>query len=195
MRTMLVALLSLVLFSSIAQAETYNTRLLLHGHKTVGEGFGVAGWVIAPNITSVPNKWVTLVGPCYDGQGWGVELLAGAVVSGGESKFLVDVRITFTPKFFGIPLNTWHNFQWIRTGGSGTGYWYGQVDWVLPLGLGLLGTETENTFNVSGNDWSVAPHVVISFGDHFALVFAPQAHFNARGYTGTQAWVRTVVSH
>jgi hypothetical protein len=112
----------------------------------------------------------------------------------GMGKFLVDTRLEFTPKLFGVPLYTWHNFQWVRTGGSGTGYWYSQLDWVLPLGLGLLGAETENTFNKSGNDYSVAPHLALPLSEHLVLVFAPQAHFNSQGYNGTQIWFRAVMN-
>lgn len=192
MRTFVVVL-ALVLFAGVASAETYNTRLLLHGHKQVSNGLGVAGWVIAPNISS-SNNWVTLVGPCYSGEGWGAELMGGVVVTNEAGKFLVDTRLEFTPKLFSIPLYTWSNFQWVKTGGTGTFYWYTQLDWVVPAGLGLLGVETENTFAIGGNDYSVAPQAVIPFGDHFALVIAPQAHFSAQGYTGTQVWLRAVVN-
>ncbi|KKQ27503.1 MAG: hypothetical protein US42_C0008G0014 [Candidatus Magasanikbacteria bacterium GW2011_GWC2_37_14] len=195
MRTFIIMLLLLMLFAGVAQAETYNTRLLIHGQKTVGESqFGVAGWVIAPNVTS-SSTWVNLVGPCYDGEGWGVELLGGMVVADGKGKLLLDTRLEFTPKLWGVPVYSWHNFQWVMTGETGTGYWYSQVDWVMPLGLGLLGVETENTFNSQGNDYSVAPHLALPLGDHLALVFAPQFHFNqVRDYTGFQFWFRAVVN-
>ncbi len=195
MRSFIIALLSLVLFTGLARAETYYTRLLLHGHKTVGEsGFGIAGWVSAPNI-SLACTGLTIVGPMYKGEGWDVELMAGEVVSGGSGKFLVDSRLELTPKLWGVPVYSWHNLQWVKTGGTGMFYWYSQLDWLVPLGLGLLGLETENTFNHTGNDYSVAPQVVIPLADHLALVFAPQFHFNqARDYTGFQIWFRAVVN-
>ena len=189
-------LLFLFAFTSTAKANDFNTRLLLHGQHAVAESnFGVAGWVIAPNITSSPSTWLTIAGPTYKGQGWNMELMGGAVISGGEGKFLLDTRLERTPELLGIPVYTWHNFQWINTGGPGTIYWYSQLDWVVPLGLGLLGVETENTFSADGANWSIAPHIAIPLGNHITVVAALQAHFNRDGnYIGFQFWTRLVIN-
>ena len=195
--TKFITVLAVLFLSTVAKADEFNIRFLLHGHKEIGKGFGMSGWVIAPNITSAPSKWLTVAGPSYDGQGWNIEAMVGAVVANGQGKVLIDARLELTPKLFGIPLYTWHNFQWINSGGRGTFYWYSQLDYVLPKGVGLLGAETENSydFQAKNGDFSVAPQVVVPFGEHFVLVAAPQFHFNKLGkYTGLQMWFRAVAN-
>jgi hypothetical protein len=193
----IIVVLVLMFVPNMVKADEFNVRLLVHGHKEIREGFGVAGWVIAPNITSAPNKWLVIAGPRYEGQGWNIELLAGAVIVNGVGKALVDTRLELTPKLFNLPIYTWHNLQWIASGGKGTLYWYSQLDYVLPKGIGLLGVEIENSYDLEARsgDFSVAPHAVLPLGDHFALIAAPQFHFSEVGkYTGFQMWVRTVVN-
>lgn len=191
-----IAVLSLVAFVSPAKADEFNTRLLVHGQHAVDESnWGVVGWVIAPNITSSPSTWLTIAGPYYGGKGWNMELMVGAVISDGQGKFLLDTRMELVPDLLGVPMYTWHNFQWINTGDSGTIYWYSQLDWTVPLGLGLLGVETENTFNADGTNWSIAPHIALPLGDHITMVTAPQVHFNGDGnYTEFQFWTRLVIN-
>jgi len=192
--SLLFVVLSLIAHET--KADDFNTRILLHDQHTVAESnFGVAGWVIAPNITSSASTWLTIAGPRYDGKGWNVELLGGTVISDGEGKFLLDTRLELTPKFGDVPIYSWHNLQWINTGGSGTVYWYSQVDWVIPLGLGLLGIETENTFNTSNDNWSIAPHIALPLGNHITVVVAPQVHFNGDAeYAEFQFWTRLVLN-
>lgn len=193
----LMVVLAVLFMSNVAKADEFNARLLVHGHKEIGQGFGVAGWVVAPNITSAPSKWLLIAGPRYDGTGWNLELMAGAVIVAGEGKALIDARLELTPKLWSVPVYSWHNLQWIRTGGAGTLYWYSQLDYVLPKGIGLLGAETENSYDfmAKSGDFSVAPHAVLPLGDHFALIAAPQFHFSEVGeYTSFQMWLRAVIN-
>lgn len=196
MKNVLAIALFLFAFASTAKADDFNTRLLVHGHKSVAKSnWGVAGWVIAPNITSSPSTWLTIAGTRYDGKGWNTELMAGTVVSDGTGKFLTDARLELTPNLWGIPVYSWHNVEWINTGARGTMYWYSQLDWVVPLGLGLIGVETENTFGADGADWSIAPHIALPLGNHITMIAASQAHFNGDGeYTEFQFWTRLVLN-
>lgn len=177
----------------VASAETTNhVRLLLHGHHAVEESnFGIAGWVIAPSITDVPDKWIGITGPRYDGEGWSLEFMAGAVISGGEATSLIDLRIEFTPDFWGAPIYVWGNAQLVDlTFEEVGGYGYLQIDYVLPLGLGLIGLETENSYHSGPDDWSIAPQLVLPLSDHFVLVGAYQFHLDG----SQQLWLRVVLN-
>lgn len=196
MKNLFITVLFLVVsVPSMASADDFNTRPMFHGHKSVTESaWGIAGWVVAPNVTSSPAKWFAIVGPRYDGAGWNIELLTGAIVDSGEGQCMVDARIGLTPELWGIPLDNWWNLQWFDTGGLGKGYAYTRVDYVLPLGIGLVGLETENIFTEDSADWSVAPHAALPLGDHFVLIAAPQFHFNEDGdYSGFQFWTRVLL--
>jgi len=199
MKNIVLYILATTIIFSPENAEadtTFHTRLLIHSHRTIREtNFGIAGWIIAPNISSSPNTWLGIAGPRYNGYGWNAELLAGVMFNSGDANALADLRVELTAKFWGVPLYSWDNFQWINTGKSGTGYWYSQLDWVVPSEVGLLGVETENTFNASACDFSIAPHAVLSLSEHFVLVTAPQLHFDLDGhYTGLQVWIRAVIN-
>lgn len=129
-----------------------------------------------------------LVGPRYDGKGWNVEFMGGAVVKAGEAVALVDTRLELTPDLFTIPLYVWANLEWIATGDSGTFFSYLQADYVLPKRVALVGVETENVVNADKTDLSVGPHLIIPIGK-LALVGAYQFHED-----DDQFWVRLVLS-
>jgi len=187
-------LVALLLFSGSANAATStHVRLLLHGtHTNIDDtGFGIAGWLIAPSITDAPSKWVGLLGPRYDGDGWNVELIGGGVIQNGDTTPLVDMRLELTPELWDVPLYAFSNLQLIDPGDKNALYVYQQVDYVLPAGIGLLGVETENVFGPEDDMVSIGPQVVVPLaGGRFVLVGAYQFHLGNQ----SQFWLRSVVN-
>lgn len=198
MRTLLKFLFAFVFlcsWSAVKADTTFNMRLLVHGHRAIGEnGWGIAGWVVAPNITSNPKKWYGVVGARYDWTGANVELMAGALIEDGAGKFLLDLRWGLDPKFWGIPLLVWGNEQLIDLK-DWTIYSYLRVMYVLPKELGLVGVETEDlNLKDKPDDYSVGVHAIIPLAKFFAIIPAYQWHFTpGEGYTGSQLWLRVVL--
>jgi hypothetical protein len=192
MKKIALALFALALvIPSVAIAGDDNLRVLTHFVEDVGgeDGWEMAGWMIAPNITSAPEKWVALAGPRYQQDDWWVEVMGGAVVNDDKATPLFDVRASYE-RF--KPFTLWTNWQWIDPGaGSGQAlYAYVQGDyWVVPKRL-ALGLETENTFKDGGEDAvSWGPHLIVPVGK-LTLVGAYQFH-----QTGDdQFWLRAVLS-
>ena len=190
----ILAVAVLFMFNTAQAKTTFNTRILLHATHTNIEdtGFGIASWVIAPNITSSPTTWLGIVGPRFDGEGWNLELLAGAVIDSGIATPLIDIRFELTPKLFDVPLYVWGNMEVIDFDGPKI-YSYLQIDYKLPAGIGLVGVETENVVPLGKEgDWSVGPHVVFPLGKHFAMIAAYQFHFGAS--SDQQFWLRAVIN-
>ncbi|KKQ27513.1 MAG: hypothetical protein US42_C0008G0024 [Candidatus Magasanikbacteria bacterium GW2011_GWC2_37_14] len=196
--SLLVLVLATFVGSLAAKAEpTYHMRLLFHGHRAIGEeGWGVASWVLAPDIVSKPDKWLGVVGPRYDGTGWYVEGMFGTVMQGGAGKFMFDLRWELNPKLWDIPLLIWNNEQvfglsfedWIV-------YSYLRVVYVLPKGLGLIGVETEDlNFKNKPDNYSVGVHIIIPIVGPLVIIPAYQWHFvPGQGYTGDEFWIRMVL--
>lgn len=196
-KILIIAVLFATTFTfNTAQADTtFNTRLLMHAtHQNIeNTGVGIAGWLVAPNITAAPDKWLGLIGPRYDSEGWNLELMAGSVINQGEATALVDFRLELTPGLFDLPIYIWGNLQWIDTGAKGTLYSYLQIDYKLLASIGLIGLETENATPLGEEgDWAVGPHLVIPLGKRFALIAAYQFHFGAG--EGQQFWLRAVAN-
>lgn len=188
--TAVVVLLSLVITApSFAQTNS-NIRLLLHGKKQVGKaGFGISGWVVAPNITNAPDKWVSVIGPRYDGNGWWLESMAGTVVQQGTSTPLFDFRTSLS-KF--SPFTAWSNIQWIdfTKGTNSSFYGYLQLDYTLSGGIALVGLETENVLFREGKDMlSVGPHIIVPF-NYMVIAMVYQFHKDE----DNQFWTRMVVN-
>jgi len=189
----IVALLTLLATSPTFAETTTHVRLLLHGtHADIEDtGFGIGGWLIAPSITDTPDKWVGLLGPRYDGDGWSVELMGGGVIDDGQVTPLVDMRFALTPELWDAPIYAGGNAQWIDPGGSDASYLYGQVDYVLPEGVALLGVETEHALRPGDDANSIGPQVVVPLAKgRFVLICAYQFHPGKP----SQFWLRGVVN-
>jgi len=192
--------LSLLAFSPEAKADPiYGVRLLTHVHKPLTEqGLGIGGWLILPNLPATAQQPIALIGPRYDGDGWWLEVMAGARVdpnpAGGPSisaALVSSNRFQLTPKFFGKPVNVWGNLQFIDLTGDLIPYLFLMGDYVLPEGKALIGVETENYFNLpSGiNDIAVGPQVVLPFGG-VNIITAFQFHLDEN--VPNQVWVRAM---
>lgn len=195
---LLGAVYRLFLYPQEAKADTsYNMRLLVHGHRAIGEnGWGVTGWVVAPNITSKPNKWCGMVGVRYDWIGVHLEVMVGALIENGVGWSRLDIRWGLDPKILGIPLVIWNNEQVVDLSLKNRYiYSYLRVVYVLPQELGMVGAETENlNFNNKPDDYSVGVHAVIPIAGPFVLIPAYQWHFTpGEGYTGGQFWIRVLL--
>lgn len=187
-----------IFISSVAKADTtVNARLLIHGHRAIGEnGWGIAGWIVAPNITSKPNKWYGVAGVRYDWTGANLEVMAGALVESGAGKYMLDIRWGLDPKILGIPLVIWNNEQFVDLSFKEWYiYSYLRVVYVLPEGIGMVGVETENlNFKDKPDDYSFGVHAIIPIAGPLVLIPAYQWHFTpGEGYTGSQFWLRVVL--
>ncbi len=175
-----VALGTFISFPTVTSAQsTGNVRLLLHSTRQISNGgsFSWGGWVIAPNITAVPNKWLVLTGPRLQGRDWWSEFNLGAFVQGGKITPTIDVRTSWP---FPRPLSFWTNLQWVNPAKV---YAYGEVDYQIPGGF-VIGLETENNFPVK----SFGPHLKFPFGE--AVVQAIYQFHDGED----QLWFRLVVN-
>jgi hypothetical protein len=176
-------------FPVSVSAQSGNFRLLLHGTKQVSEGLDEmywAGWVVAPNATSKPNKWLILTGPRLEGKNWWSEFNFGAFVEDGEAQTAVDIRTNWP---FWRPFSLWTNFTVYDDGEGESIYFYGEVDHLWPSGF-AVGLETENNFpNKSSNDMSFGPHVKFPMG-HAAAIHAIYQFHNGED----QLWFRLVMN-
>jgi hypothetical protein len=190
----LIVLISLVItcFAPLtANAQDGHIRILGHGtHTEINESsWGVAVWLIAPSITDQPSKWLAIGGPRYDGKGWNLEIMGGAMISKGSTTPIADVRLELTPKFFGEkPLYVFANPEWIGSDGLGSLYGFAQVSYVLPKGVAMIGAETENLLKSRQNKISVGPQITVPVGQ-LALVGAYQFQAGSN-----QAWLRAVIN-
>lgn len=187
MAKILAAIVFALLIGNAASAAESHLRLLVHGTNDAEEGLGLAGWAIAPNITDSPT-WLALAGPRYAGNGWDAEFMAGAVVSNGTATPILDLRLALTPDYFGIPILSWTNAQWIDPGKQNLAYFYTQLDYAL-AGIGFIGIESENLFGGKENDLSAGPNLVLPIGK-MALVAAYQIH----GGANNRFWIRIVLN-
>lgn len=188
MRSLLLILCS-VFITDVARGEpSAHFRPLFHGtHARVDESrFGVAGWVVAPSLGDDASTWFGVVGPRYDGDGWNVELMAGALISGADPKAKIDLRAELTPELLGLPLYTWLSAEWIE---PSTGYFFLMFDYVLPGGIALVGVETEHTSGPDVDVNSVGPQLVFPLG-RLAMILAYQFHL---GDEPDQLWLRMIV--
>lgn len=188
MKTILFLLF--LLFSTTVQAQETHVRLLFHDtHTRIADTpFGIAGWLVAPNITSSPGTWLSVLGPRYDGPGWNLELMGGGVITNSEVTPIIDLRLDLTPDLLGVPVYGYVNTEWVDPGDGNTLYLYAQLDYVMPRGIGLVGLETENSWQGGSDTLSVGPHIVVPLGQ-LAFVTAYQIH---RGTD--QLWIRCVIN-
>jgi hypothetical protein len=197
-RIIVVLALVISLFHAVAQAEeTSHVRLLLHGTNTPdSSNIGVAGWVVAPNLTSSPSTWLAVVGPKFASQDtagvwkstW-IEIMTGAIIEDGARTELIDIRAKF-PNFFGI--TPWTNLQWVNfsEGFNGVFYAYFELKRAIIKNILMFGLETENTFKPNAkDDLSVGIHANFSLGA-FNIIPAFQWHKN----TPNQFWFRVLIN-
>lgn len=182
------ALVSLFAVSTTSYTGAWNShlRLLVHDTEPLNGGVAIAGWVIAPNISSSPSKWLVIAGPRFAGEIWWVELMGGVVLNEGAAIPLLDVRGNLSLR----PINVWTNLQWINPSRNlreeSALYWYFEGNYPI-LNKFSLGLETENMIQKNANDFSFGPHVTLGLGTT-TLITAYQFHFN-----GDQAlWLRVV---
>jgi hypothetical protein len=187
-----IALMALggVLLAGAARAEPLaNVRLLVHGTKQLEESpWGVAGWVIAPNVSLLSDRWIGVVGPRFAAKDSWVEIMGGLVIQQGVQAPVIDVRASSRAL---APIVAWTNLQWTAAAEPrpALGYGYLMVDYAVPGGLGLVGLETENYFPDGGEaDLGGGPHLVATFGE-LSLVFAYQFREAA-----DQSWIRMIVN-
>lgn len=207
-KTVLVLSLMVILFTPIIViADTssppedslnYHFRLLFHGSQLL-EGsnrFGLAGWVIAPDVTSKPNKWLGIFGPRFEERGFHVEVMTGCRIEQGKGVPLLDLRSGISPQFFGnftkkkIPLALWTNIQWIDVSGSNDLYVYFETNVILPYGLPAIGGETENILFLPGQD-------IVSMGGHMIFALGKMkiaGVYQAHRKTTDQVWLRMIVN-
>lgn len=190
MKTLLAILIGCCLMAAVVSpataADLCNTKLLLHGTKTVSDSssFGFAGWFILPNPGS--GTVVAVVGPRYTAKSGWVEVMAGFVSKKQRGEFLFDLRASYD-RF--APIHFWTNVEYFPQ--THNGYLYLDVNYDI-RSLGKIGLETENTFLSGGADnLSVGPRVVVPFTRQFSMIGAYQFHSHGNQ---NQAWARAVVN-
>lgn len=195
-----LAMLILVLFMGAAVCgaeETSHSRFLMYAKsKSTENGWGIAGWTIAPNATSKPGKWYSIAGPRYERVGWSVEAMIGVMIENGNGQVMADIRYELNPKFWGIPLLIWGNEQLVDvTLRNWTVYNYLRVVYVLPNEMGMVGVESEDLNKMDKpDDYSVGLHAIIPIAGPFVLIPAYQRHFTpGQGDTGGQFWIRVLL--
>lgn len=170
-------------FPVTASAQSGNVRLLLHGTRSITDNgfFGWNAWVVAPNVTSVPNKWLVVTGPRLQTDNWWTEFNAGTVIHDGETTPIIDIRTSWPlPQ----PFSFWTNFQFTDLSSLSWSYTYGEVNYTLPGGF-IVGIETENALPSK----SIGPHLVIPLGE---AVIQVAYQFHEEGEN--QLWYRLVVN-
>jgi len=188
----LVLTICFLTVSTVIQAQTdHSLKLLFHGAKSIGDStnFGVAGWLVAPNVVSVPDKWLMVLGPRYNGSDWWIETMGGFLIQGKEATSLIDIRAKF-PNLG--PITPWTNVEWIGlTKNEARSYYvYFHFEYFLPWNIGNVGIETENVFKEVGDDIiSAGPHLAIPFSTA-TFVVAYQFHKKA----DNQVYFRMVVN-
>ena len=188
----------IILSPEFVEAETSHLRFLAHGHSKndnidIGDigNLGVTGWLIAPSLGDAPDKWIGLVGPRFDTVGFNVELLVGAMISGGEKKYILDSRFELTPKLWNLPLYIWGEIQAFDLSEEINFYSFLQIDYVLPFELGMIGIESENVHLIDNtDDLSVGVHFVLPVSSNLVFVVAYQFHDEG----SQQFWVRAVIN-
>ncbi len=157
-------------------------RLLLHGFADVPDahGFGLGGWVVAPDVSTAPGKWLGIVGPRYAQPTWNIELMGGAYVSDLEGTSVVDSRAELTAL---MPFYAWANVEYIDlfAGARSQFYAYAQADFAVArrgATLALVGVETEDLWGGGIDDVSVGPHLFVPLGP-LVLQVAYQRHHGA----------------
>jgi len=188
--TTTIALVLLTLLSVLTFADegsknptTFNSRLLIHGTKSITGPWSWAGWSVLPNYAADPSKVLVVTGPRYEGKNWWLETMAGFLIVDQEGKGLIDIRASYDVL---DPFHFWGEIICFPKK-KDPWYTYGEVNYKLPV-VGLLGLETEN----SHPDYSWGPHLVIPLGDHLTLVGVYQ--FHPRSGETDQVWFRTVIN-
>ena len=170
----------MTILPAVITAQTGNVRVLLHATKPVSDSgfFSWDAWFVAPNITTAPNKWLIVTGPRLQTKSWWSEFNFGAFVQGGKVTPSIDIRTSWpSPRKFSFWTNVeWNNFS--------SGYFFGEANYKLPNGLGMVGIETEDNLPKT----SLGPHVVIPFGST-AVTAAYQFQKE-----GDQLWFRLAVN-
>ena len=194
---LLTVLFLLLGFGSLTQAaESPHTKILLHGHQEVKKGLGTAGWLILADVQN-GGKALSVAGLRYNSPAkhWWIEVMGGAVVGKNalgvtDKMWLIDIR--FSPPPLGKHFTHWTNVEWVDLPklSAGRYYLYYQVDVNLPLGLGKVGLETENTFKPGKDSLSFGPHLVLAVSKNMKIATAYQWH---RKFEGNQWWFRTVI--
>lgn len=192
----IIALFLLLGSMALAQAKaSVHTKILFHDHQEVRKGFGTAGWLILADINN-GGKVLSVAGLRYNSQNkpWWVEVMGGGVVgknAGGQmdKMWLVDVRISPPP--LGKHFTHWTNLEWVDIPKVKVGryYVYYQINANLPLGLGKVGVETENTLKPGKDSLSFGPHLVLAVGKSMKVSFVYQWH---RKFEGNQWWFRSL---
>ena len=154
----------------------YYMRIFLHGNQKMQElPFGFSEWVIIPNITTEPKQVVALVGTSFDWENVGIETHIGFDWSNNivSPIFDGDIFISFQ-KMIGFPITSWSDLEWILPASNiqkSQLYIFSELDYELPLGLGQIGIETEDTFfTENGNILSIGPHYVLPVGNKNRLM-------------------------
>lgn len=194
MKNALILLIALFSFSIQAKAmESTHTKILFHGHQEVKKGLGTAGWLILADINN-GGRVLSIAGLRYDQKPWWVEVMGGGVVGKNaagqtDKMWLVDVRIS--PPSLGKHFTHWTNIEWVDIPkiGGGRFYLYYQLDANLPLSLGKVGVETENTLKPGQDNLSFGPHLVVAVGKNMKVSFIYQWHRRQ----GNQWWFRSLV--
>lgn len=182
-------------FPALAQAKaSVHTKILFHSQKEIAKGWGTAGWLVMPDISS-NGRVLMVAGLRYNSpKAWWIEVMPGAVAGKDalgqmDKMWLVDIR--FSPPALGKHFTHWTNVEWVDLPklSAGRYYLYYQLDANLPLSLGKIGLETENTFKPGKDSLSFGPHIILAVSKNMKIATAYQWH---RKFEGNQWWFRTV---
>ena len=187
------------------EGSDHRVRLQTHFQKPLADSnFGLAGWVVLPDIISMSTSTLFLIGPRYNGAGWWIEGLAGGVMTAGDPvshPWSLSGRFEFGPDALGAPMRVWGNLQLNDVMGD-----HIQPYALLMAGYGLmdaqifLGIESENTLNWVNpgapakqteriNDLSIGPSMVLPFD---GLIVNTSLQFHPEEHVRNQFWLRVM---
>lgn len=168
-----------------------NLKLSLHGKQRIpGLDLELSEWFIFPSISTHPQEMTVLVVTAFHGLGWEIETHIGCDWANVHVSPVLDVdtNISFE-EMFGIPLRWWSDVEWIIDEGQiqkSHLHVFAQLDYVLPLGYGWIGLETEEVlFHRQGNLFAIGPHYILPVGQN-RLTLAYQLGSN-------QVWLRSKI--
>ena len=106
MRKLFLAVAILVVpLPVLAGGFDYQSRILLHGQKTLSQHFGLAGWGIVPDTTNQNPRGLLLGGFFYKDESRWIEVMGGTFMDGGREEPLFDLR--YSEKGLPQPFEGW----------------------------------------------------------------------------------------
>ena len=177
LRNALIVILLTVVFVGSLQAEIpTQSRLLFHGTKELTDNWGVAGWLIFPNIVS-GNTNLIIAGPRYNfNKGW-VEFLGGQLIKADESSTVWNIRASSEH----LLIHFWGEVEYFSQ--DDKLYWFLQANYPISLKetfIGKPGIETENVHQKDeSSQIGFGPHVILPVSQNMTLIIAHQWKYTA----------------